>query len=71
MNEQAHHISQEHFPAQEIVVPVGGYCYGTDIREGFYENKVSQVEMSVAHQPSAAVKTQEFTRLVFQSDAAL
>lgn len=28
-------------------MPVGGYCYGGDVREGFYENKLKEVEVSV------------------------
>lgn len=27
-------------------MPVGGYCYGRDVREGFYENKLKEVEVS-------------------------
>lgn len=46
MNEWAHYIRQERFPAQEIIVPVGGYCYGGDVGEGFYENKLKEVEVS-------------------------
>lgn len=46
MNEQVHYIRQEHFPAQEIIVPVGGYCYGTNVRDGFCENKLKEVEVS-------------------------
>lgn len=46
MNEWAHYIRQERFPAQEIIVPVGGYCYSGDVRECFYENKLKEVEVS-------------------------
>lgn len=28
-------------------MPVGGYCYGKDVGEGFYENKLKEVEVSV------------------------
>lgn len=31
MNEGAHEICQQRFPAQEIIVPVGGYCYIRDV----------------------------------------
>ena len=27
-------------------MPVGGYCYGGDVGEGFYENKLKEVEVS-------------------------
>ncbi|KAJ4919423.1 hypothetical protein JOQ06_024705 [Pogonophryne albipinna] len=33
----------ERFPARQIIVPVGGFCY----REGFYENKRKEVDVSV------------------------
>lgn len=55
MNEQAHSIRQERFSAQEIIVPVGGYCYCPNIREGFYENNVLREKVPASHQPSAAV----------------
>lgn len=47
MNERAHYIRQERFPAREIIVPVGGYCYGRDVGEGFCENKLKEVDVSV------------------------
>lgn len=27
-------------------MPVGGYCFGGDVGEGFYENKLKEVEVS-------------------------
>lgn len=33
------------FPAQEIIVPVGGYCYSRHVRESFCGNIVREVEV--------------------------
>lgn len=40
-------MRQERFPAQQIFVPVGGFCYATEVGEGFRENKLKEVDVSV------------------------
>ncbi len=32
-------------------MPVGGYCYSGDVGEGFYENKLKEVKVSVVAGP--------------------
>lgn len=42
-------------------MPVGGYCYGGDVGEGFYENKLKEVEVSAVAgaEPTPQLETRQ------------